>query len=211
MTSTFLMPLSSFRRRVLAIVVTVFLLSTSLPFYNHVPDIIVLMSRIIIIVVVPSWCHASDVTHRRSLLASCYCHHPDVRPDAAVLLSSRCHLVIISPTIGPPRSWRHHSSSNTSMTYGIMDLQTNGLMVSIAGNFVRLLTLWLPNKIFGNCNLVPNKKFLKLLFGAGKNFGFSLLVPAKIWPSTFPPTTNRIFLFSEKSIGPMQKCCISFL
>ena len=35
-----------------------------------------------------------------------------------------------------------------------------------------VLTLWMPNKIFGKCNLVPNKKFLKLLFGAGKNFRF---------------------------------------
>ena len=41
--------------------------------------------------------------------------------------------------------------------------------------------IWCQIKIFRNCYLVP-----------AKIFGFSLLVPAKIWPSTFPPTTNRI-------------------
>ena len=54
-------------------------------------------------------------------------------------------------------------------------------------SFCCILTLWLPNKIFRTCHLATNKIF-----------GFSPLAPNKIWPSTFPPTTNRMILFSEK-------------
>ena len=74
-----------------------------------------------------------------------------------------------------------------------------------------ILALWLPGKIFRHCHLVPDKFFHFSSLVPDKIFGFSLLVPDKIWPSTFPPTTDRLILFSEKSIGPMQKCCISFL
>ena len=59
------------------------------------------------------------------------------------------------------------------------------------------LTLWLPNKIFRNCHLVPNKFFRFSSLVPNRIFGFSLLVPDKIWPSTFPPTTDRMILFSE--------------
>ena len=74
-----------------------------------------------------------------------------------------------------------------------------------------ILTLWLPGTFFRKCKLVPDKFFRFSSLVPGKIFGFSLLVPDKIWPLTFPPTTDRMILFSEKSIGPMQKCCISFL
>ena len=59
------------------------------------------------------------------------------------------------------------------------------------------LTLWLPNNIFRNCHLVPNKFFRFSSLVPNKIFGFSLLVPDQIWPSTFPPTTDRMILFSE--------------
>ena len=38
---------------------------------------------------------------------------------------------------------------------------------------------------------------------SNKIFGFSPLALNKIWPSTFPPTTDRIILFAEKNIGHM--------
>ena len=66
-----------------------------------------------------------------------------------------------------------------------------------------ILTLWLPNKIFRNCHLAPNKIFGFSPLAPNKIFGFSFLAPNKIWLSTFPPTTDRMILFSEKNIGPM--------
>ena len=59
------------------------------------------------------------------------------------------------------------------------------------------LTLWLPGKIFRNCHLVSNKIFRFSSLVPDTIFGFSLLVPDKIWPSTFPPITDRMILLSE--------------
>ena len=64
-------------------------------------------------------------------------------------------------------------------------------------NAHKTLTLWLPSKICRNCHLVPHKFFRFSSLVQDKIFGFSLLVPDKIWSSTFPPTTDRMILFSE--------------
>ena len=54
-----------------------------------------------------------------------------------------------------------------------LDLNSIIYVLEIRPSFAwSMLTLWRPNKIFGKCNLVPNKKILKLLFGAGKKFRF---------------------------------------
>ena len=53
------------------------------------------------------------------------------------------------------------------------------------------------NKFFRNCHLTQNKFFRFSPLAQNKIFGFSLMAPNKIGPSTFPPTTDRMILFSE--------------
>ena len=74
------------------------------------------------------------------------------------------------------------------------------------------LTLWLPNKIFRNFSVIWHQINFSVShpWHQMKFFGFSLVAPNKMWRSTFSLTTDRMILFPEKSIGPMQKCCISF-
>ena len=71
-------------------------------------------------------------------------------------------------------------------------------------------TLWLQNKNFHNCHLSPNKFFHFSPLAPNKIFGFSLPALKKFWLSTFPQNTEPHDFIFWKSIGPMQKCCISF-
>ena len=100
---------------------------------------------------------------------------------------------------------------DTVMDVGRFDFFSFWLVLKKAASDLSLLSFDCQIKFFDSVIWCQIQKFWSCYLVPAKIFGFSLLVPAKIWPSTFPPTTIRIFLFSEKSIGPMQKCCISFL